>query len=363
MKIKIKYCSTFIIFICFTACSINKNIITPPRGAKEFTTIHGSMIIDDPLTLQLINSKAMQRLKNISQYGTIEFLEKTKKPYDRFTHSLGVFYLLKKHGAPYKEQLAGLLHDISHTAFSHSTDVLYMGNLVSGAYQDYIHTQFLTCRGISLILNRYGFTAKEFDILENSFPALKQKHPELCADRIEYIIYAGHKEGTLDEQEVTQINNDLAYEDGTWFFKSETSAKKFASISLHETLNNWGGANAIFINHVSGELFSTAMREKVFSKEDLLFEKSDQEIWDLLQQCNKPNVKKILDKLKNYKAATSNIKKLCTKKYYSKFRGVDPWVKDNNGNMNRLSELDNSFKANYEKIKSITTNGWCLSLD
>ena len=43
----------------------------------------------------------------------------------RFEHSLGVFALLRRLRAPRREQVAGLLHDISHTAFSHAVDFVF----------------------------------------------------------------------------------------------------------------------------------------------------------------------------------------------------------------------------------------------
>ena len=43
---------------------------------------------------------------------------------DPFEHSLGVYLLLRRLGADRREQVAGLLHDISHTAFSHAVDFL-----------------------------------------------------------------------------------------------------------------------------------------------------------------------------------------------------------------------------------------------
>ena len=46
------------------------------------------------------------------------------KDVTRFEHSLGVHVLLGRLAADLKQQVAGLLHDISHTAFSHAVDFL-----------------------------------------------------------------------------------------------------------------------------------------------------------------------------------------------------------------------------------------------
>lgn len=42
-----------------------------------------------------------------------------------YDHSMGVFVILRARGAPLEEQIAGLLHDVSHTAFSHVGDWVY----------------------------------------------------------------------------------------------------------------------------------------------------------------------------------------------------------------------------------------------
>jgi len=83
--------------------------------------IYGEFKIAEPVILELIASKAMERLKEIDQAGYFE-------PYypgtahSRFEHSVGVYLLLKMFGAPIHEQIAGLIHDVSHSAFSHCVD-------------------------------------------------------------------------------------------------------------------------------------------------------------------------------------------------------------------------------------------------
>ena len=86
--------------------------------------VYGEVSIEDPAILDLIGCATFQRLKGIRQAGpsalTFPFKDVT-----RFEHSLGVFILLRRLGAPRREQVAGLLHDISHTAFSHAVDFIY----------------------------------------------------------------------------------------------------------------------------------------------------------------------------------------------------------------------------------------------
>ncbi len=86
--------------------------------------IYGQTEISEPVVLELINSPSMQRLKGVSQHGHFEpYFPNTA--FSRFEHSLGVFILLKKFGAGLPEQIAGLLRDVSHTAFSHVADYVF----------------------------------------------------------------------------------------------------------------------------------------------------------------------------------------------------------------------------------------------
>ncbi len=85
--------------------------------------VYGEATIDDPEVLALIACPTFQRLKGIKQAGPSAFAYPFKTV-TRFEHSLGVYLLLRRLGAGVREQIAGLLHDISHTAFSHAVDFI-----------------------------------------------------------------------------------------------------------------------------------------------------------------------------------------------------------------------------------------------
>ncbi|AIE78503.1 Deoxyguanosinetriphosphate triphosphohydrolase [Bacillus cereus] len=72
----------------------------------------------DQIVEELIVSKSVQRLKGMHQNGA-SYLINGKWNVTRFDHSVGVMLLIKKLGGSVEEQIAGLLHDVSHTAFSH----------------------------------------------------------------------------------------------------------------------------------------------------------------------------------------------------------------------------------------------------
>lgn len=117
--------------------------------------VYGQYELDDPVVLKIINSPTLQRLKGVSQYGyTKPFFIETNN--SRFHHSLGVYLLLKKYNAPLEEQIAGLIHDISHSAFSHCIDYAFSNNpniQAQQIHQDNYLEEFLLKTDIPLILN------------------------------------------------------------------------------------------------------------------------------------------------------------------------------------------------------------------
>lgn len=82
-------------------------------------------IIVDEVVLEIIRTPEFVRLKGIKQAGITGLF--TKRNYDRAEHSFGVYLLLKYLGANLEQCIGGLLHDIYHTNFSHTTDELFCG--------------------------------------------------------------------------------------------------------------------------------------------------------------------------------------------------------------------------------------------
>lgn len=87
------------------------------------------------LEIEIINSRAFQRLRNIKQLGLINYVF-PGADYSRFSHSIGVCHLSgkifdaihAKRSEGYSDRdkqivrLAGLLHDIGHYPFSHAVE-------------------------------------------------------------------------------------------------------------------------------------------------------------------------------------------------------------------------------------------------
>ena len=124
--------------------------------------VYGEVDILEPVLIEIINSSALQRLKEIDQAGYFE-PHFPGTAHSRFEHSVGVCALLKKYGAPIEEQMAGLIHDISHSAFSHCIDyVLDIGSQKEQNHQDNIFEEFVKKSQIPSILKNIILTWNMF---------------------------------------------------------------------------------------------------------------------------------------------------------------------------------------------------------
>lgn len=327
-----------------------------------FTTIHGDLVIDDPLVIDLIESPAMQRIKGIMQYGADVFVSPSRYPYSRFDHCLGVYQLLKKHGASRTEQVAGLLHDISHTVFSHTTEPLFMGGFTNGNYQDKIHAEFLEKYGIKEILVKYNLTVEEVLPDQAHFRALEQPSPDLCADRIEYIIHAGDMTQQLLPHDIASIHKSLHFDGQDWYFDNVFAAEKFARISLEQTENNWGSPKTILAANQICKAIKCLWDNQDITKEDIHFEMADQNLWDKLASSDHPEVKAAMGFVKDLDhnwALYPNGKGTLVVK--GKFRGVDPLVKIE-GALRRLTDLSPAYRNAYKECKRTMNQGWSIKL-
>lgn len=334
-----------------------------PAG-RDIETIYGTYHVTEPVLLDLIDSSAMQRLKKVHQFGVYYFIENGKpKEYTRYTHCLGVWALLKKYGASLEEQMAGLLHDASHTVFSHVGDYLFKQKEFNAdsSYQDDIHAWYLQQQKVDVLLAKYGYTLEQVLPKKNPYLGLDQDLPNICADRLEYNLYEGVLDAMLDANDVQTILDDLKFEQGRWFFSSIEVAKKFAEVPLHLTAHHWGSAENFLLYSWAAKALKRAVELKIISFEDIHFSE-DEIIWKKLTQSDDAIIKENLVKMNKRTDLFSVARKdTCDYLVKVKFRGINPWIKQGDS-FKRLTELDGDFSQRFEKVKAQLTHGWSVTL-
>ncbi len=244
------------------------------------------MIIDEPLYGKfqmspvidaLIASSEMQRLKKIHQGGAI-FLVNPSIKESRFEHSIGVTFLVQRFGGNTAEQIAALLHDVSHTAFSHVTD--YVFNRKEEDYHEQIFSDFINASSIPDILSRYGYKVEE--LLTDNYSLLEQPYPNLCADRIDYTLRDSFKVGWISLKEIQSFINQLDVRDGRIVCSEKAAMEWFREIFKKLNTHYFRKPEHLYANHRLAALLQQAIRSNVISEGDLMG--NDDEIISILRK-------------------------------------------------------------------------------
>ncbi len=308
--------------------------------------VYGKEEVTEPVLIELINSKPLQRLKNISQFGIPEGYYYLNT-FSRFEHSVGVMILLRRLGAGLEEQIAGLLHDVSHTAFSHIVDWVF-GNSLNEDFQDKELKNFISKTNIPEILEKHGYDPSKTISPEN-FSLLEKPAPDLCADRVDYTL----REIVLlhDKKDSDFIFKHLVNYDKGIVFDSPNAARLFAQYYLDFNRNHWCGPKTVSEWHIFSEILKTALENNIISMND--FMEDDFFVINLLLKSNNREITDRLNFLKSgFKAKYADDSDgIMIRK---KFRWVDPHILLN-GKM-KLSESDDEYREIIEKERKYFEN-------
>jgi len=309
--------------------------------------IYGKVKIEEPVILELIKSSSLQRLKGIDQVGYLPLCSKllgfrySKVKHDRLEHSMGVFILLKKFGASIKEQIAGLIHDVSHPVFSHCIDyALKEGSEKNQTYQDKIFADFVLNSEIPKILNKFIFRINEI-LNKNNFPLLEKELPDLCADRIDYCLRNAFIYEEIDLKKINYFLGHFLIRNDSWVFKNFKSAKKFANLYLKMNKLYWSGFPSAVMFKTVGDTIKYALQGGYIKKEDL-FTTDEEVIAKIKEKLNKDEVLEMLFGRMQGKIKSENNSKDYDASLFCKSRVVDPFCIIG-GEIKKISEIDKNW--------------------
>lgn len=320
--------------------------------AKQIDTFYGPIEVQEPVLLELIESPIFQRLKHIHQYGLAYYITHQEE-YNRYDHSIGVFAILRVNEASLEEQIAGLLHDVSHTAFSHVGDWIFGKENQEIDYQNGIHSVFLEKSGLADILRKYNYTIDQILPKEELFPALENSLPNLCADRIDYNIQGAFYQEFITYDEVKAIFKDLRFINNRWVSTDPVLMKKLSRFSLFMTQYCWGSP----ANYVTSRWLADAILRGIdlgcISNDELHFG-TDQVIWNKLVLQKDLIIQEKMKMIMNHQSHFCIIDNVDEADFIvkSKFRGINPWIASES-NYYRLTEIDDELAEEYEKVKRI----------
>jgi len=310
--------------------------------------IYGKVNITSPVLVELIKSKPMQRLKKIAQHGLPNEYYHFKGG-NRFEHCIGVMLLLNRLGASEEEQVAGLLHDVSHTAFSHVIDWV-VGSGKTEDYQDEHHSRIIHSPEISKILKKHKINVRKIAEYHKYFSLLEKDIPDLCADRIDYSL----REFALPIAKKCLKN--LTVYDNQIVLKNQKNASEFSESYLKRQMIHWGGYEAVVRYAILAKILKKALKDKIIVMND--FMKDDTYVLSkIITTKDKESLETLLT-LRSKSLASLPKSKIVA---YKKFRHVDPLFLKND-KLFRLSEVNKKFKQELEKARKENDKGIILPL-
>ncbi|MCK5123424.1 MAG: HD domain-containing protein [Candidatus Pacebacteria bacterium] len=309
--------------------------------------IWGKIEIKDELIEEIILDKDFQRMKKISQLGIFKYSFLHGLKFSRFEHSIGVYYLLKKFGANKEECLAGLLHDVSHGAFSHVLDIVFIDD-GNEEYADSILFEKISGSSIGRILKKDKYDLVK--IVNNCGHTMLDKElPDIAADRIDYLL---RDPLGMNSQLIEKITDSLVIKNKEFVFDNSFFANLFAYHYYNLNKNVW---SSVFwtVNHKILADIIRLIIEKGYAKKEDLFLKNDEEITKIIEENKDKDIEMLINKMKSidyHKIKVVSKKDKYDYKWKKKNRFVDPKILIGD-KIKKLSDINPEWKLKLEYFK------------
>ena len=314
-------------------------------------SIYGGSTITEPVLLELLASPAMQRLKGVMQHGITGLIGVTT-PISRFEHSVGAMLLVRRLGADLAEQIAALLHDVSHTAFSHVIDYVFHDHNAQ-SFHDREKERYVAGTTIPAILTGHGF-AWEPLLDEAAFPLLEQPSPALCADRLDYFLRDSVPLGLASQAEVQAVLDNLIVREGRIVCQDQATARWLAETFMAADDASWSNFREVGLYELTAQAIRRGLAVGAMSDADIWGE--DRPVWQKLHAHPDPGLQQLLPQI------TTDTQFLWdeanpTFHVSTKIRTIDPdiWL---DGALRRLSELDPAYAARREGYVTAKNGVW-----
>ncbi|QOV11975.1 HD domain-containing protein [Viridibacillus arvi] len=316
--------------------------------------IYGQFNIKDKVLQKLIMSEPIQRLKWIHQGGA-NYLVNKKWNVTRYEHSIGVMLLIRKLGGTVEEQIAGLLHDVSHTAFSHVVDYVFENELED--YHEKIFKDVVDDSEIPDLLARFNYNYKEI-IDDSNWSILEQPAPALCADRIDYTLRDMYEYGYISLENVQRFLDNLIVYKGKIYLKDIKISEWFVETYYKEVIDFFMNPLCIYANYMLAECLKEALKKGEITPTDFL--STDNELLKKIYETQDPKLVSILERIR------PNIRLRINQKDYdiyqkNKVRIINPLIL-RDGKSYFSTDLSEDVKRMSNQAHHIATQGIYLTI-
>jgi HD superfamily phosphohydrolase len=198
----------------------------------------GEVPVEEPVLQELLRTRPVRRLYGIRQAGASVYLFPEKLSNTRYEHSVGVMHLLALLGAGVEERVAGLLHDVPHTAFSHTVDIVFPND--EHNFHERFQHQVVLGSEIPEVLARHGVSLRAA-LEPHEYPLLEQPLPLLCADRLDYTLRDMFKAGMIAREEALDFVGRLVPTPHGVAVAGATAAEWYARLYNEANRLLWSG--------------------------------------------------------------------------------------------------------------------------
>ncbi|MFJ7753535.1 HD domain-containing protein [Peribacillus muralis] len=302
---------------------------------------------------ELMLSKPVQRLKGVHQGGASYLVNETWNV-TRYDHSVGVMLLIRKLGGSLEEQMAGLLHDVSHTAFSHVID--FVLDCKEEDHHEKIFEQIIMNSEIPFILKRYGYQYET--IFDSEWNLLERPAPELCVDRVDYTLRDMYHYGNISLESVRDFLEHIIIVDGIMCLDDLEAAEWFVKTYYGEVIDFFMDPLNIYGYDALAKALKWALEKKWISLDDLLGE--DEEVMLLLHSIEEDDLKNLLKRIRG-DVMLCEVQSDYDLHRKTKVRLIDPSVMLGN-RLVRTSKLSGKVKAMGTEACKKATSGMYLKV-
>ncbi|MCP4358922.1 MAG: HD domain-containing protein [Chloroflexi bacterium] len=251
--------------------------------------VYGRTEITDPILLALLETAVVKRLSGVLQHGITGLIGITDAT-TRLDHSIGAMLLVRRLGGGLDEQIAALLHDVSHTAFSHVIDYVVDGH-DEQSYHDEMKESYLAKTELPDLLAFFGYDWRDF-LHEEAYPLLEQPSPWLCADRIDYFLRDAIGLGLADQVDIDFVLQSLIVTDGRIVTNNLQAAQWLAYTFLQADDASWSNFREVGLYEVTAQAIRRGLEIGLITTED--FWLTDEPFWAKLQASDDVHLQKWL---------------------------------------------------------------------
>ncbi len=282
--------------------------------------IYGKVTITNSLIIDLIYSKPFQRLKHINQSGAGNYIQ-TYRDVTRYEHCIGAWYLSNKFNRPIEEQVASLLHDIPHTAFSHVID--YVVHDKKYEYHDHFYKKIILNSEIPQILANHN-TSLEKVLAKDAFPLLNNDLPDISFDRWDYFMRDGFSCHLLPKETIDLFLEKIKERNEKFYFDDVKIASLFAIMFMNASRLLWLDPTSHGAFFLLSEAIRIGLDKRYITHED--FFTTDAVLLEKLKETNDQDILHYIERLKPGKEFHFAPKEKAQFSGPNKPRFVDPWV-------------------------------------